>query len=109
MNEFGPLFDMVLAVEARDLGMAIAAQDVAHATVIDQAMRYAALSHPEVTADVVRQYLNREPGPAMGPAFNRAQKVGLIEPTAVFRKSSNVNNHAHHYRVWRSLVYRGAA
>ena len=70
-------------------------------------MLRAAMENPEVTGEVLRDYLPASgfSAPAIGPLFKRAQKAGWIVPTEEFKQSSLPANHAHFYRIWQSLLW----
>jgi hypothetical protein len=62
------------------------------------------------TTDDVWLALGRDPdveGRAMGAAMRVAAKLGLVEKTAVTRKSVRVACHRRDLRVWKSLIHGG--
>jgi hypothetical protein len=97
--------------KARDKGMAQAEDKAGEGQlneILDEALFRCALYNEEVISDAVRQYIPEGVvvhGPAMGPAFKRAQKSGWIVPTMEFRQSTHMANHAHCYRVWKSVIF----
>lgn len=68
----------------------------------------------EMTSDDVWRLLGQddptthEPR-ALGAMLKKAAAEGWLEPTEVYRPSARATCHARPVRVWRSLIYRGAA
>jgi hypothetical protein len=68
----------------------------------------------ELTSDDVWRLLGQE-GPAthepraLGAMLKKAAGEGWVTPTDTYRPSARAACHARPVRVWRSLIYRGAA
>lgn len=73
-----------------------------------EALKGLATEVPSFRSDHIWQRVRtpREPR-ALAGVLRRAQKLGFIEPTGEFEPS--VRRHAAPCRIWRSLLYRGAA
>ena len=95
----------------RDRGMKRAAQGAGAAWIAAAATTIVAVARTRArfTADDVwRAGLRKPRDPrALGPAFRRAWRDGIIEPTSVFVKATLASKHSAPTRVWSSLLYRG--
>lgn len=69
---------------------------------------------PELTSDDIWRLLGDEDAAtheprALGAMLKKAAGEGWIIPTDTYRPSARAACHARPVRVWRSLIYRGAA
>ncbi len=98
--------DLMAEIEARD--RALDRMDGAHGAWIRMAVgeiRKLARITPLLTSADVWKYVTDPPEPrAMGSAFQRAKREGVIKPT---RDYLPYGSHGRPIRVWESLIYKG--
>lgn len=75
-----------------------------------ETIRSVALAKHEFTADDIWQSGLEPPreSRALGAAFTKVQREGLIEATTSFKSTTRTSRHAAPIRVWRSLIKSNA-
>lgn len=76
---------------------------VDHRARIDAAIRRAAATGAEFSANDIRRVLEDVPGPVIGARFNAAAKAGFIERVG-YVASTKVNTHGHPIALWRAAA-----
>ena len=83
----------------------------AHAVIRATALRRPFLTSEDVwDTGLQRPDFGSPDGDALGPAMRRARRAGFIEPTdRTEARTDRPQRHNNPKRVWRSLIYQGAA